>query len=924
MIKKLLPRCNGKSTFLQHIFKAIRPAVAFFLLLFISTFTFAQGGGGGNCDNIQPFCAGDESLIFANCNDQDPSCDALAEPGPDYGCLYQPRYPAWFYLQIDEPGRVNFELVQNTSFDANGNPNGVELDVDFIAWGPFTIDDDLCDYTLLQSDKQIACSYSAQAVENFSILDAQAGEIYVLVITNYARSPGFIKLGQTGGDGSTNCDIVYECSVEIDQDDKFLCDTAEFQLTTTVRGPVENYEWFKDGVLIADENSANLMVNETGTYKVVVEGEVCLDPRSSEVTVTFLTGEDCFVDPECAATFFEENFGAGTERVETPYTTYTFNGTTQIDDGQYAIVNTSAGLNTGWFSNMQDHTGDENGRMLFVNASFAPDEFYRRTITLNPNIEYTFNAWISTVYDTNSEICNNNGIPANVIFRIEDPAGNLIQETTTGDIPNGSAPNWQEYAIVFNSGENTDIQLVLINNAPGGCGNDLVIDDITLSIENSMPQISTPDNMQKCDENATGQMVFNLEDQIAIILNGQDPSLFNLTFHNSLFDAQANNDAITNPGDYTNSVTPETIYVRVEKSDEASCFSTVFFDLIVAEKIDITTDLPTQVELCVDDYFPNLDATPTNQNIDLSLVTYEWRDTLGEIVSTEGSYTPTSAGIYNVTITYAPCSEATFSIEIIVNDPPALYLGDDETLCDGATFEIVPNITGATGQINYLWSTGETTPTITVAESGTYSLEIISGACVVSDSIEIVIFDSDYLAISLGEDFKICAKETYILEALTQAEGVTYQWYLDNNLLAGETNSSIEIIFQDRQIGSSTFTVTISKEGCSESASVDVSTYDIGNCVISQGISPGTDGFNDSLDLTFLHERTGINKLQIFNRLGKMVFDQNNYINQWKGQTKDGKDLPTGTYYYVIDMAGEDSVYGSQATGWIYLNQEAN
>ena len=124
--------------------------------------------------------------------------------------------------------------------------------------------------------------------------------------------------------------------------------------------------------------------------------------------------------------------------------------------------------------------------------------------------------------------------------------------------------------------------------------------------------------------------------------------------------------------------------------------------------------------------------------------------------------------------------------------------------------------------------------------------------------------------------------------------------------------------------GTQTFEVVISVGGCSGTDSVDVTLYEVGNCIISEGLSPNGDGFNDTLDLTFLNDRTGISKLQIFNRLGTLVFEQNNYTNQWRGQTNDGEDLPTGTYFYVIDIAGNDAVYGSQATGWIYLNQEAN
>ena len=66
------------------------------------------------------------------------------------------------------------------------------LDVDYIAWGPFAQGDDLCDYNQLQQSNQIGCSYSAAPIENFSITNAQTGEIYVLLITNYNQSAGFI------------------------------------------------------------------------------------------------------------------------------------------------------------------------------------------------------------------------------------------------------------------------------------------------------------------------------------------------------------------------------------------------------------------------------------------------------------------------------------------------------------------------------------------------------------------------------------------------------------------------------------------------------------------------------------------------------------------------------------------------------------
>ena len=96
-------------------------------LLFIFENSYSQGG---TCSAIEPFCAGSQALIFPNCNDTDSDCNSAAEPGPDYGCLFDQPYPAWFYLQIAQAGVLNFDIIQNTAFDGDGNPIGT-LDVVF-------------------------------------------------------------------------------------------------------------------------------------------------------------------------------------------------------------------------------------------------------------------------------------------------------------------------------------------------------------------------------------------------------------------------------------------------------------------------------------------------------------------------------------------------------------------------------------------------------------------------------------------------------------------------------------------------------------------------------------------------------------------------------------------------------------------------
>ncbi|MGB1410036.1 MAG: hypothetical protein ACPG59_00710, partial [Flavobacteriaceae bacterium] len=541
-----------------------RLPVLFFLVLFPLAQVFAQGG---TCSSIEPFCAGNQALIFANCNNADPDCVTTAETGPDYGCLGLEPYPAWFYLQIDESGNLNFTITQNTSFDTNGNPTGTGLDVDFICWGPFAQGADLCDYSQLQSQNEVACSYSAAPVENFSINGAQSGEIYVLVITNFNQSPGFIKLEQTNagqqGAGSTDCSILAN---------ETACDgdTITFDATTT--GAVA-YDWTYESPagsgnyipFVPAETNPTLDVTVSGSYRC-------------EVTLT-------------SALEFQETFNTGTglecnlNGATTTYACYSGGG---MEDGEYVVSNDSAGLNGGWHPTMEDHTvGDTNGRMLFVNADIPVGEFYRRTISLDPNTDYSFSAWISTVYDTDSGICGGNSVPSNVRFRIENMAGGTIQETVTGNIPNGSDPDWQEYFISFNTGPNTDIQLVLINNAPGGCGNDLVIDDISLSQVNNTPEIlffeaiflpqpvveTAPDDLFICNNNGLTLGIFDLTQNEAQVIGTQDPAELNV------FYTDGAGNPIADPTAHTITGTSETITIRIEELT-GLCFAEATFEIV--------------------------------------------------------------------------------------------------------------------------------------------------------------------------------------------------------------------------------------------------------------------------------------------------------------------------------------------------------
>ena len=112
-----------------------------------------------------------------------------AEPG-NYACLYTVPNPTWFYIPISEPGSLSLQISQV-------NINGMGLDVDFIAFGPFA--SPTCGSSNLGPQNQIGCSYSSAPIENFTILNAQVGEYYMLLVTNFSNQPGTITISQTSG-----------------------------------------------------------------------------------------------------------------------------------------------------------------------------------------------------------------------------------------------------------------------------------------------------------------------------------------------------------------------------------------------------------------------------------------------------------------------------------------------------------------------------------------------------------------------------------------------------------------------------------------------------------------------------------------------------------------------------------------------------
>ncbi|MFN4121752.1 MAG: PKD domain-containing protein [Flavobacteriales bacterium] len=209
-----------------------------FLLVFISLYfipwkSLAQGGGV-TCSQMEPICTNSGLNFIAN--EGGPNASTI-DPGNNYGCLITSPNPSWFYLEISQPG----DIIMNLS---------APEDIDFIIWGPYpnlaaaiancgnhtniVPNSDCVGFPPFEICSAFGCSFSGSNVETPGIPNAQVGQVYVMLVTNYADQIQPISLTQTGGTGATNCALL--CNISNVTANPGACDnvTNTYNLSGTI------------------------------------------------------------------------------------------------------------------------------------------------------------------------------------------------------------------------------------------------------------------------------------------------------------------------------------------------------------------------------------------------------------------------------------------------------------------------------------------------------------------------------------------------------------------------------------------------------------------------------------------------------------------------------------------------------------------
>jgi len=184
------------------------------------------------------------------------------------------------------------------------------------------------------------------------------------------------------------------------------------------------------------------------------------------------------------------------------------------------------------------------------------------------------------------------------------------------------------------------------------------------------------------------------------------------------------------------------------------------------------------------------------------------------------SVNPSTTTTYSVTATNS-CSATSISDEIVitVNDVPNIEAGSDVTIEEGSSITLT-----ATGEGDFLWSTGETTQSISVSPSSTVTYTVTATSntgCTNEDTVIVTVQeaasndDNDNnndvtVTANAGEDVEMCIDSPGVI--LRASGGDSYLWN------TGETTASISV----NPLVTTTYTVTVSNSSSIDSDSVTV------------------------------------------------------------------------------------------------------
>ena len=386
-------------------------------------------------------------------------------------------------------------------------------------------------------------------------------------------------------------------------------------------------------------------------------------------------------------------------------------------DGYYTITNSTAPW--GWFAadvwiNIEDNGPEPFGYMMVVNASYPPGLFFQNTVAVCENTLYEFSVDVVNIFDDQFPV----SIRPNLTFMIDN-----VAYCETGDIPLDEQWHTVRFSFTTAPGQ-TSILLGMRNNAPGGYGNDIAIDNI--SFRACGPEILTPDTLWFCGSNQ-------------VLLQAQ---LFNTPFPSSVYQWQI----LTN-GNWMDIPGANAITWNVANPQDGALYRLLVASALPNLALPNCRVVSKSIHLA---HLPQLLVTASGQDVacygqnsgsataqalsGMAPYAYTWNNG-----STGNTLTGLFAGNYLVTVT--DDRGCTGGAAVTVLDAPqmaAAVVSTPVSCFGGSDAGTIASASGGSGSYTFSWNQGQSAAQIAGLTAGTYTVTITDAqGCTVSASSSI-------------------------------------------------------------------------------------------------------------------------------------------------------------------------------------------
>ena len=227
-----------------------------------------------------------------------------------------------------------------------------------------------------------------------------------------------------------------------------------------------------------------------------------------------------------------------------------------------------------------------------------------------------------------------------------------------------------------------------------------------------------------------------------------------------------------------------------------------------------------------------------------------------------------------------PCY-AVAELKLTLYPKPIINIQDIVPICENKTI----TIDAGAGFASYLWSTGETTQTISVANPGSFSVTVID--------------DYDTISCSSTKNFEVKKSNKATIKTIE-----TKDWTDNENTItvfaAGEGEYEYSIDGYNYQtsnqftgLTSGKYTVLVQdKNGCG------TATDEVYLLMYPKFFTPNGDRYNDTWKIKFSDIEAGLT-VKIFDRYGKLIKNLVTNDDSWNG-TYNGSPLPADDYWFIV------------------------